>query len=164
MIFSYLKTKTTSLSKLLVTPQETLNFKKLSTMSNCIFCKIVNGSIPSSKLIETNHSLAFLDIAPLSPGHVLVIPKVHSEFLHEISDEALADILPVVKKIAIAIGSPNYNILQNNGRLAHQEVPHAHFHIIPKPDQKQGLGVKWPVIHPTKEEIEETFQKIRTKL
>ena len=100
--------------------------------ASCLFCRIVKGEIPSYKLIETAKSFAFLDIGPLSKGHALVIPKEHAEQMHQLSDESLADILPVAKKIANAIGAKDYNILQNNGKEAHQVVMHVHFHIIPK--------------------------------
>ncbi|KAJ3217754.1 hypothetical protein HDU67_007309 [Dinochytrium kinnereticum] len=110
--------------------------------ASCIFCKIIKGAIPSHKLIETELSYAFLDINPLSAGHALVIPKFHAQFLHQVPDEYLADLLPTAKKIANALGAANYNILQNNGRLAHQEVDHVHFHIIPK-TEAEGLGIGW---------------------
>ncbi|KAJ7858152.1 HIT-like domain-containing protein [Mycena olivaceomarginata] len=96
-------------------------------LATCLFCKIIKGaSLNSSakyrvfKLIETELSFSFLDIGPLSKGHALVIPKHHAEKLHQLPDEYLADALPIAKKIAIAQGAENYNVLQNNGRLAHQ--------------------------------------------
>ncbi|KAJ1719432.1 Adenosine 5'-monophosphoramidase [Coemansia erecta] len=112
--------------------------------AECIFCKIIRGEIPSFKIHETAHSFAFFDIGPLSDGHALVIPKYHAEKMHELPDEYLAEAMPVAKKIAAALGSENYNILQNNGRLAHQEVPHVHFHVIPKPNDEEGLTIGWP--------------------
>ncbi|EEB87769.1 hypothetical protein MPER_14748, partial [Moniliophthora perniciosa FA553] len=90
------------------------------------------------KLIETDLSFSFLDIGPLSKGHALVIPKYHAQKMHELPDEHLIDILPIAKKIALAQGSENYNILQNNGKLAHQFVDHVHFHVIPKPNEEEG--------------------------
>ncbi|KAL0637848.1 Adenosine 5'-monophosphoramidase [Maublancomyces gigas] len=110
----------------------------------CIFCRIIKGEIPSFKLFENDKVLAFLDIQPLSRGHALVIPKTHAEKLHQVPDAELAELLPVAKKIAIAVGAENYNILQNNGRIAHQEVDHVHVHMIPKPNAAEGLGVQWP--------------------
>lgn len=86
-------------------------------------------------------SYAFLDIQPLSRGHALVIPKEHAVRFHELSDETLADLLPVAKKVANALGLSDYNLLQNNGskpsnfaahyigRIAHQVVDHVHFHV-----------------------------------
>ncbi|KAJ1916782.1 Adenosine 5'-monophosphoramidase [Tieghemiomyces parasiticus] len=132
--------------------------------SSCLFCKIVKGAIPSAKLLETELSFAFLDIGPLSTGHALVIPKFHAEKLHEVPDEYLADLLPVAKKIATALGSENYNILQNNGRLAHQEVPHVHFHVIPKPNEREGLGIGWPVKATDKDDLKAVQESIINKL
>ncbi|RKP24263.1 HIT-like domain-containing protein [Syncephalis pseudoplumigaleata] len=132
--------------------------------ATCLFCKIVKGTIPSRKIIETEKTLAFLDIEPLAKGHALVIPKEHAEFFHQLSDESLSDLLPTAKKVALALGAPNYNLLQNNGQLAHQVVPHVHFHIIPKPDTVQGLGISWPVQKFGEQEFEETLKDIRAKL
>ncbi|GAA6015500.1 hypothetical protein JCM11491_004373 [Sporobolomyces phaffii] len=116
------------------------------TDDSCIFCKIIAGKIPSFKLIETDLSYAFLDIGPIAKGHSLVIPKYHGAKLHDLPDETLTDILKNLKKIAVAQGLENYNVLQNNGRIAHQVVDHVHFHLIPKPSDsdKEGLVVGWP--------------------
>eukprot|EP00127_Corallochytrium_limacisporum_P004942 Clim_evm16s195 gene=Clim_evmTU16s195 len=112
--------------------------------ASCLFCKIIRGEIPSAKLIDTPKVFAFLDINPLSKGHALVIPKFCGEKLTDIPDEYLAECMPAASKIAKVLGAENYNILQNNGRLAHQEVMHVHFHIIPKPNGEEGLGIGWP--------------------
>ncbi|KAJ1968839.1 Adenosine 5'-monophosphoramidase [Dispira parvispora] len=134
--------------------------------ANCIFCKIVKGAIPSMKLAETELSYAFLDIGPIARGHALIIPKHHSEKMHELPDEYLRDILPIAKKIALASGAENYNILQNNGRIAHQEVPHVHFHYIPKPSasDSEGLGVGWPAQAMDKDELEKIYEEYKQKL
>eukprot|EP00457_Paulinella_chromatophora_P009631 gb/GEZN01009702.1/.p1 GENE.gb/GEZN01009702.1/~~gb/GEZN01009702.1/.p1 ORF type:complete len:400 (-),score=51.00 gb/GEZN01009702.1/:81-1280(-) len=116
--------------------------------STCIFCKIVKGEIPSIKVHETPKTLAFMDINPLSPGHVLVIPKTHAAKTHELSEESMADLGRTLQKVSKAVvettKTEDYNILQNNGAAAHQVVMHVHYHIIPKPNQEQGLGIKWP--------------------
>jgi len=83
-----------------------------------------------------------MDINPLSDGHCLVIPKRHCQKLHELPPEDMADLGPLLVKVAMAVGADDYNILQNNGRLAHQAVFHVHFHIIPKVGQ-EGLGIAW---------------------
>ncbi|PPQ63594.1 hypothetical protein CVT24_004454 [Panaeolus cyanescens] len=134
------------------------------SLASCLFCKIIKGDIPSYKLLETSNSFAFLDIGPLSKGHALVIPKYHAEKLHELPDQYLQDILPIAKKIALAQGAENYNLLQNNGRLAHQEVPHVHFHVIPKPNETEGLGVGWPAKPMAKEELQAVFDDLKAKL
>ncbi len=113
-----------------------------------IFDKILDGEIPCHKVYEDEHVLAFLDIGPLSFGHTLVIPKERKAQLHELSDEAAAAIGRVLPRLARAVmqvsGCDAYNILQNNGARAHQAVFHVHFHIIPKPDEASGLGIRWP--------------------
>ncbi|ODV70097.1 hit family protein 1 [Hyphopichia burtonii NRRL Y-1933] len=123
-----------------------------ASSASCIFCKIIKGEIPSLKLIETKLSYSFLDIQPTAEAHCLVIPKYHGAKLHNVPDEYLADILPVVKKLTKVLNldtnntpeGEGYNILQNNGRIAHQVVDHVHFHLIPKKDTETGLVVGWP--------------------
>ncbi|KWU43480.1 RmlC-like cupin [Rhodotorula sp. JG-1b] len=129
---------------------------------NCIFCKIIAGDIPSFKLIETDALFSFLDIGPLSKGHALVIPKYHGAKLHDIPDEHLGEILKTLKKIAVAQGVENYNILQNNGRIAHQEVDV----FIPKPSasDKEGLVVGWPAQKADMDELKAYYEDLRTKL
>ncbi|KAI8826562.1 HIT-like domain-containing protein [Fimicolochytrium jonesii] len=132
--------------------------------ANCIFCKIIKGAIPSFKVIETELTYAFLDVGPIAKGHTLVIPKQHAQFMHELSDESLADILPVAKKVAKALNVPNYNVLQNNGKLAHQVVEHVHFHIIPKPNETEGLGVGWPGKEADKAELKQLAEKLSASM
>ena len=111
-----------------------------------IFDKILDGEIPCHKVYEDDHVLAFLDIAPLSLGHTLVIPKERKAYLHELSDDqaaALGRVLPrLARAVMNATGATAYNILQNNGSTAHQAVFHVHFHIIPR-DGERGLGLGW---------------------
>ncbi|HLE83643.1 MAG TPA: HIT family protein [Thermoanaerobaculia bacterium] len=111
-----------------------------------IFDRILAGEIPCYRVYEDDHVLAFLDIAPLSDGHILVIPKERKACLHELSDDAAAALgraLPrLCRAVVAATGATAYNVLQNNGASAHQAVMHVHFHIIPKTGAK-GLGVGW---------------------
>lgn len=113
-----------------------------------IFDKILDGELPCHKVYEDEHVLAFLDIAPLSEGHTLVIPKEPAATLDGLSDEsaeAIGRVLPrICRAVVKATGCAHYNVLQNNGAPAHQAVFHVHFHIIPKPDAEQGLGIDWP--------------------
>jgi len=92
-----------------------------------------------------------------------VVPKYHAEKIQDLPDEYLRDVLPIAKRIAIAQGVPDYNILQNNGRLAHQEVPHVHFHVIPKPSAEEGLGIGWPAQTLSTEELQEIFAGLKDK-
>ena len=117
-------------------------------MADTIFSKIISGAIPCHRVYEDAHVLAFLDIAPLSRGHTLVIPKEPARTLDELSDDAAAALGRALPRIARALksvtGCAAYNVLQNNEALAHQAVFHVHFHIIPKPDEQRGLGLRWP--------------------
>jgi len=130
----------------------------------CIFCKIIKGDIPSFKLFENDKVFAFLDIQPLSRGHALVIPKFHGAKLTDIPDEDLTEILPVAKKIAQATGAVDFNVLQNNGRPAHQLVDHVHFHVIPKPNEVEGLGIKWPAQSTDMDKLKALFEEIKSKM
>ncbi len=112
----------------------------------CVFCEIVKGKVPCKKVYENEGALAFLDISPLSDGHTLVIPKRHFSKADEMDAEswgAVADALSRVSRLLVErLGVENYNILQNNGRLAHQLVMHVHFHVIPK-TPGAGLKLQW---------------------
>ncbi|WP_423792592.1 HIT family protein [Methanocaldococcus indicus] len=108
----------------------------------CIFCKIVNGEIPAKVVYEDDYVLAFLDINPRSKGHTLVIPKKHYEKFEDIPDEELQKLILGVKKtlnILKKLGFSDYNIVNNNGKLAGQEVNHVHFHIIPRFGEEEGI-------------------------
>ncbi len=116
-------------------------------MAETIFQKILNGEMPCHKVYEDDRVLAFLDLYPLSRGHTLVIPKEPAETLDQLSDDsaaALGRVLPrLCRAILKATGTRNFNVLQNNGAVAHQAVFHVHFHIIPKEDSGAGLGMRW---------------------
>jgi histidine triad (HIT) family protein len=117
-------------------------------MAETIFSKIISGAIPCHRVYEDERVLSFLDISPLAPGHTLVIPKEPARTLDELSEESAAALGRVLPRICRAVkrvtGTAAYNVLQNNEALAHQAVFHVHFHIIPKPDDQRGLGVRWP--------------------
>ncbi|MBK9119723.1 MAG: HIT family protein [Phycisphaerales bacterium] len=111
-----------------------------------IFTKIVAGEIACHRVYEDEHVLAFLDIRPLADGHTLVIPKRSVERLDQLTeDEAAAlgrALLRVARRVVTVVGATDYNLLQNNGACAGQEVPHVHFHIIPR-HRGDGLGYRW---------------------
>ncbi|MCJ1224114.1 Adenosine 5'-monophosphoramidase [Toensbergia leucococca] len=132
--------------------------------ASCVFCKIIKGEIPSFKLFESERIFAFLDIQPLSRGHALIIPKHHGAKLTDIPDDQLAEILPLAKKLVHATGAENYNILQNNGRMAHQLVDHVHFHMIPKPTESEGLGIGWPASETDMDRLKSVFEAIKAKM
>lgn len=103
-------------------------------MADCIFCKIIEGKIPSHKVYEDENSLAFLDANPTSKGHTLVVPKKHVENIHEGKnmDYMWNSITKVSNAVKDAFDPEGLNISQNNGELAGQEVMHMHFHITPR--------------------------------
>ncbi len=136
-------------------------------MAETVFSKILRGELPCHKVYEDDHVLAFLDIFPLSKGHLLVIPKEPAETLDQLSDESAAAIGRVMPRLARAVmkasGATAYNVLQNNGAGAHQAVFHVHFHIIPKVDG-QGLGIGWKPGKLANDEAEELLGALKSAL
>lgn len=116
-------------------------------MSDCIFCKIVNGEIPASKVFENEHVVAFLDISQVTKGHTLVIPKVHKENLYELTPDIASEVFKVAPEIANAIKEAFHpvglNVLNNNGEKAGQSVFHFHMHLIPRYGEGDGFGAVW---------------------
>jgi histidine triad (HIT) family protein len=114
--------------------------------SESIFTRIINGEIPCHRVFENDRVLAFLDVTPLSEGHTLVVPKRQVERLEDLSPEDVAEIArhlgPIARRILAVTGAEGYNILANTGQVAGQEVPHVHFHIIPR-RAGDGLGYRW---------------------
>lgn len=103
-------------------------------MNDCLFCKIIAGEIPSNKVYEDDRVLAFRDIAPQAPTHILVIPKVHISGVSGVTAEnsdVVAHIFEVIPRIAAAEGlTGGYRVVSNCGEDAGQTVPHLHFHIL----------------------------------
>ena len=132
-----------------------------------IFDKILAGEIPCHRVYEDAHVLAFLDIMPLSAGHMLIIPKERKAYLHELSDEAAAAIGRVLPRLCRAVmkatGATAYNLLQNNGSAAHQAVFHVHFHIIPKMGN-QGLGLGWSAGNLSSDQARELLTRLHAAL
>lgn len=109
---------------------------KNSNGVNCLFCKIIAGEIPSSKVYEDEKCYAFLDLHPVNIGHTLLVPKEHSTNLYDVSDEIIAHMGVVMKKLATAIKSAvsadGINIEMNNDPVAGQLIFHTHLHIVPR--------------------------------
>lgn len=130
-----------------------------------IFAKIVAGEIPCQRVFENERVLAFLDITPLAAGHTLVIPKRPAERLEDLPPEDVAELArqlgSIAKRVCAATGAADYNILQNNGRHAGQEVPYVHFHIIPR-QPGDGLGYRWNAKPAQQAELAELAGRINT--
>lgn len=135
-------------------------------MNDCIFCKIVAGEIPATKVYETDKVLAFLDVAPTYPGHTLIIPKTHAKNIEEVSEDDLTEVIKVVKIIGKAIkdglGIIGYNTLSNNDPIAGQSVAHLHIHIIPR-IENDGLS-QWPQGEYKEGQAEEVAKKIKDSI
>lgn len=103
----------------------------------CLFCKIIEGKLPSYKVYEDEKTLAFLDINPVSDGHVLLVPKYHEQFVENLPEEyhdtLFATVRKLVKPIQDTFDAPASNVMINNGPNAGQIIPHVHVHIIPRP-------------------------------
>lgn len=118
------------------------------TDPTCLFCKIAAGEIPAAVVHQTDRAIAFLDIRPVNPGHVLVVPRRHHADLSELpEDDAshVASLLPgLARAIRAATGAPALNVIVNNGAAAGQTIFHGHWHLIPRfPDD----AVNWPWPH-----------------
>jgi histidine triad (HIT) family protein len=134
---------------------------------DCLFCKMVAGQIPVTKIYEDEVVLSFLDIGPISDGHTLVIPKQHFERLHECPAELLGQIFSRIGRIAgavvTAMDPDGYNLLCNNGREAGQLIEHLHFHIIPR-NAGDRLFSRWPSYKYESGKIEKIAGAIRENL
>ncbi len=138
-------------------------------MEDCIFCKIIAGQIPCSRVYEDEKVLAFLDINPISEGHTLVIPKAHAENLWEIHEEDLTAVHMASKKIIRAmkqvLNPEGVACLQLNGRGVNQVVMHYHLHLIPRTKGSGPLPVSsWELKPGNQEAIARLAEKIAAKL
>ena len=126
---------------------------------NCIFCKLANGDIPTRTIYEDESFRVFLDAAPATKGHALIVPKDHAANLYELPDETAAKTLVLAKKMAThmteKLGCDGFNIVQNNGEIAGQTVFHFHMHLIPrfKDDANMDRFV-WNPTSPSDEELD----------
>jgi len=131
-----------------------------------IFTKIIKGEIPCHKVFENEHVLAFLDITPLSVGHTLVVPKRLVERFEDLPTDEAAELArqlgPLARRIVAAVGAEGYNILLNTGKVAGQEVPHVHFHIIPR-HAGDGLGYRWKAAPAEQDALAELAKKVNSQ-
>lgn len=135
----------------------------------CIFCKIIEDELPSYKVYEDEYTLAFLDINPVSDGHVLLVPKYHEQFAENLPEEhyeaLFATLKKLVKPIQDAFSAPASNIILNNGPNAGQIVPHVHIHIIPRPEPiGRNFFTTTTRMEKNKDYFKEIAEKIREKI
>lgn len=135
-------------------------------MSDCIFCKIIKGEIPSATIFEDDEFKVILDRFPSGEGHVLIIPKNHVANIFEIDEEQAGRLFKLAVKVSKVmkdvLGFENMNVLQNNGEVAGQSVFHFHMHLIPR-YENDGINIKWNPTEPTDEDIEAVRKKIAEK-
>jgi histidine triad (HIT) family protein len=116
-------------------------------LSNCIFCKIIKGDIPSATVYEDEYFKAIMDISPAAKGHIIILPKQHSDNLLELDADSASRALLVAQKIARAqmeeLKCDGVNLLQNNGEAAGQTVNHFHIHLIPRYNGDE-VAIEWP--------------------
>ena len=136
-------------------------------VADCVFCRIVAGQIPSTRVYEDELAVAFMDIGQVNPGHVLVALKAHAESLYELDDAQAAAVQRAAARVARAIRAAfapqGLSVYQANGKPAGQTVFHYHVHLVPR-HEGDGMALTWPVKNPPREELEKHAARIREKL
>ena len=136
-------------------------------MSDCVFCKIVEGQIPSTKVYEDESTLAFMDIGEVNPGHVLVMVKPHVDNIFGLDDTLAAAAFQTAARVARAVqkayAPEGVTLYQANGAAAGQTVYHFHLHLVPRYD-KDGMHLIWPVRNPPREQLEANACRLRAAL
>ncbi|KHD45517.1 HIT family protein [Streptococcus hongkongensis] len=137
-------------------------------MDNCIFCKIISGEIPSSKVYEDEQVLAFLDITQTTPGHTLLVPKKHVRHVLDMDADLASETFSRLPKIARALqkatDAPAMNIINNNEEVAGQTVFHAHIHLIPRYSAEDGIAISYTTHEPDFEALALLAQKIQKEI
>ena len=136
-------------------------------MSDCVFCRIVAKQIPATVVHEDSHTLAFMDIGQVNPGHVLVAVKKHAADLFELDEVQAAAVAQASARIARALKAEfnpdGLSVYQANGKAAGQTVFHYHVHLVPR-HPGDGMELTWPVKNPPREKLEAYAAKIRGRL
>lgn len=136
-------------------------------MNDCVFCRIIAKQIPAAVVHEDEHTLAFMDIGQVNPGHVLVVARAHADNIYALDDAQAAALFRGAARVARAIRavfSPEgLSLYQANGKAAGQTVFHFHMHLVPRYTD-DGMNLTWPVKNPPREKLEQNAAKIREKL
>jgi len=134
---------------------------------DCVFCKIRDGQIPSTRIFEDERALAFMDINPLNDGHCLVITRAHAPTIFEADVADLQAAVAAAQRVALALkralAPDGLNLLQANGAAAFQSVPHFHLHLVPR-WTGDGKGFDWPLVPGDRVRIQGIAEKIRDAL
>ena len=136
-------------------------------MTDCVFCKLRDGQIPSMKIFEDDMTIAFMDINPINSGHCLVITKAHAANLYEAEVTDLQAAVATAQRVAVAIREglkpDGLNMLQANGPAAFQSVLHFHLHLIPRWNG-DGKGFDWKLVPGNREQIMKVGERLRALL
>lgn len=136
-------------------------------MDDCVFCRIVRGEIPSTRVWEDDLTVAFMDIGSVNPGHLLVATKAHVENLYELDERTAAAVMQSVARVGRAVRSAlspdGLSLYQANGVAAGQTVFHFHVHVLPR-WKGDPMDLVWPVRNPARQELEDTAARIRAAL
>jgi histidine triad (HIT) family protein len=140
-------------------------------MTNCIFCQIVAGDAPSSVVYEDDICLAFMDIQPVNPGHVLVVPKIHSQDLYDLPPQTGGHLFQIAQRISLSlprtkIKNEGIDLFLAHGEAAGQDVFHVHLHVIPR-YKGDGFGFRFGPDYknlPARAELDEAASQIRQQL
>ena len=132
--------------------------------SNCIFCKIANGEIPSRTVMENEDFRVVLDVAPATKGHALILAKEHCRNLLDLPEGKANGVIPLAKKTALLmkrkLNCDGVNLIQNNEEVAGQTVFHFHMHVIPRYDT-DGQKIGWNPTNPTEVELDNLLNTIK---
>ena len=136
-------------------------------MENCIFCKLVAKQIPACVVHEDEHTLAFMDLGQVNPGHVLVAAKKHADNIYGLDEPQAAAVFRTAAKVARGIRAAfepqGLSVYQANGKAAGQTVFHFHIHLVPR-YEGDGMELTWPVKNPPREKLVDYAEKIKAKL
>ncbi|WP_169740004.1 HIT family protein [Actinospica robiniae] len=135
-------------------------------VNECIFCEIVAGRQSSYRVLEDEHTVAFLDIRPASPGHTLVVPRTHTRDLYQISEAAHGQVAATVHRVAALLNSAlepdGVNVKHNTGQSAGQDVFHFHAHVVPR-WRGDNLNLIWRSPRASADQLEEVLKRINTR-
>jgi histidine triad (HIT) family protein len=139
----------------------------LSSTDDCLFCRLIRGEIPATRVCEDELTLAFMDIGQVNPGHVLVAVKRHAANLLEVTPEEAAAAMRTAQRVALAVRAafdpPGLSLYQMNGREGEQTVFHFHLHVLPR-HADDGVGLLWPRKDPPREQLEACAARLRAAL
>lgn len=136
-------------------------------MDNCVFCRIVKGELPASKVYEDASTLVFMDLQSVNPGHMLVVVKPHCANIYELDDDLAGAVFRTAARMARAVkaayGCDGVTLFQANEKAGAQTVFHFHIHVLPR-WEGDGLELAWPAKNPSREALEAMAEKLRAAL